>query len=232
VGGPAFAASPSATSSSAAGPKQTATHQPSGVPTPAGPTAPTSSAAAGVSVDQGRTDPSATAPSSSSARPAPSTRPTSAPSTPVTTPSTPVKPPSTTPTSAPAAFNAAAAQQSALAEIAAVRRTNGIDQLNVDGTLTTLAAQHDADMVKNHYFGHTGSDGSSPQARAYRVCYWAFGQEIIARGAPGADVIAALLADPVAGHELTWGWYSTVGISAQQDPATGQVLWTIELGWG
>ena len=129
-------------------------------------------------------------------------------------------------------FNAAAAQQSALAEIAAVRHTNYICQLNVDNTLTSLAAQHNGDMVKNHYFGHTGSDGSTPQGRAYQVGYWAFGKEIIAKGAPGADVIAALLADPTAGHDLTWGWYSTVGISAKQDPATGQVLWTIELGWG
>jgi uncharacterized protein YkwD len=144
----------------------------------------------------------------------------------------PSAPPTTTPTTPPQpAFDAAAAQQTALNEITAARKAQGNRPLTVDGTLTKAAAQHTADMVVNNYFSHTGSNGSSPTVRAIGLGYWGLSKEILARGNPGDDVVAALLKDPQSSYALLSGANSTIGVSAQQDPTSGQVIWTVELGY-
>jgi uncharacterized protein YkwD len=86
-------------------------------------------------------------------------------------------------------------------------------------------------MVTHGSFSHTGSDGSDPSIRALRLGCWSFTKELIARANPGDDVIGALLKDRQAGPGLTSFWNQSIGIAAKQDPKTGQVLWTIELGW-
>jgi hypothetical protein len=58
-----------------------------------------------------------------------------------------------------------------------------------------------------------------------------FAKEIIARGNPGDDVVKSLLQDPSSYRALTSAGSHSIGIAAQQDPNTGQIVWTIELGW-
>jgi hypothetical protein len=43
--------------------------------------------------------------------------------------------------------------------------------------------------------------------------------------------VAALLKDPQSSYALLSGANSTIGVSAQQDPTSGQVIWTVELGY-
>jgi uncharacterized protein YkwD len=228
---PSTPAQPQPSTPSTPGAKQTAsgpTGRPSGTATSVAPTPPNTTASS--SVDQGNQVGGDPTPSSG---PGPGTAPgggvSSSPSAP---PSTPTTPPTSSPTTqAPVAFDAAVAQQTALAEINAARTKQGRGSLQIDSLLTKAATQHTADMVKNKYFNHTGSDGSSPTGRAWNLGCWNFTKEVIARGAPGSDFVATLMQDPTSAAALnTWG-LGTIGLSAQQDPATGQVLWSIELGW-
>lgn len=47
----------------------------------------------------------------------------------------------------------------------------GLNPLTYDDGLTTEARNHSQDMVDNHYFSHTGSDGSQPKTRMEAVGY-------------------------------------------------------------
>lgn len=165
--------------------------------------------------------------------------PTSVPIPPVTPPSIPPTTPPSTPPSSPIppasptvpTFNSFAAVGSALTEISTVRASQGAGPLRVDGALFTAASKHTSDMVRTHRFGHSGSDGSSPNSRAQSTGCWTLTKELIARGKPGDDVIGALLKDPDARQALLGFWNHSIGIAAQQDPTTGDVYWTIELAW-
>jgi uncharacterized protein YkwD len=181
--------------------------------------------------------PSQTTPTQTQSQTTPSTSPTSpgqqpptAPPTTPTTPFSPVAPPTTAPT-APTSFNSAAAVSSALTEVGNARRQQGISLLNVDTLLTKAAKTHSQDMARTGHFSHIGSDGSDPFSRAANLGCFKLSQELIAHGKPGDDVIGALLRDPASKRALLSFWNSTIGVSAQQDPATGDVYWTIELGW-
>ena len=157
----------------------------------------------------------------------PTTSPTTAPTTPL--PTTPTTSP-TTNTTAP--FNSSAAISSALREISTARSQQGVSLLNVDSLLTKAAHAHSSDMARTGDFSHIGSDGSDPFSRAANLGCFTLSQELIAHGRPGDDVIGALLRDPSSRRALLAFWNSSIGISAQLDPATGDVYWSIELGWG
>lgn len=185
--------------------------------------------------------PTGSAPSSRPSQPAPTqtqqtppTTPTSPsqqpPTAPPTGPYSPVAPPTTAPT-APTSFNSSAAVSSALTEIGKARGRQGISLLSVDSLLTTAAKTHSQDMARTGDFSHIGSDGSDPYSRAAKLGCFSLSQELIAHGKPGDDVIGALMKDPASRRALLSFWNSTIGVSAQQDPATGDVYWTIELGW-
>merc|ERR1711963_974193 len=60
----------------------------------------------------------------------------------------------------------------------AERRKTGAPALCLNGQLTRAAAVHSADMRKNGFFSHTGSDGSSVGVRVSREGYsWCCGRE-------------------------------------------------------
>jgi uncharacterized protein YkwD len=170
--------------------------------------------------------PSLSQPSSSAP---PTGQPPTAP--PSSTATTPVPPPPSSSTSAPAPFDGSAAVAAGLGEIAAARDQEGVDQLSVDRLLTKAAGLHSADMARTGDFSHIGSDGSDPFSRAARVGCLNLSQELIAHGKPGDDVIGALLRDPASRRALVSFWNTGIGVSAQLDPTTGDVYWTIELGW-
>ncbi len=140
-------------------------------------------------------------------------------------------PPGGTPGSTSTPFNAAAAVASAVSTIDAARATHHTAKLRVDPALTLAAAVHTKDMAVNGTFSHLGTDGSDPYTRALRAGCMTFTKEIIARGNPGDDVVKALLQDPGSYLALTSSGSHAIGIAAQQDPHTGQIVWTIELGW-
>jgi uncharacterized protein YkwD len=145
----------------------------------------------------------------------------------------PTTPPTTPPTSTPPAptFNSAAAVAAALTEIDTARTSSGAGQLTVDPVLVQAASKHTSDMVRTRRFSHTGSDGSNPYSRAQALGCWTLSKELIARGRPGDDVVGALLRDWQANMALMSSANRSIGISAQQDPTTGDVYWTIELAW-
>ena len=163
----------------------------------------------------------------------PSQPPTTSPTTPTTptSPVSPVTPPPTTSPTVQAPFNSSAAVSSALSEISAARSRQGVDVLGVDRLLTKAARLHSTDMARTGDFSHIGSDGSDPYSRAAEVGCFTLSQELIAHGRPGDDVIGALMRDPSSRRALLSFWNTTIGVSAQLDPATGDVYWTIELGW-
>ncbi|MEZ0107125.1 uncharacterized protein YkwD [Catenulispora sp. EB89] len=172
-----------------------------------------------------RSQPPPTGPTSPSQPP---TTPPTAPTTPV--PTTPTTPPTTQSSTAP--FNASAAVASALGEISAARSQQGVDLLSTDSLLTKAAKVHSTDMAHTGDFSHIGSDGSDPFSRASDLGCYSLSQELIAHGKPGDDVIGALMRDSSSRRALLSFWNSSIGVSAQLDPATGDVYWSIELGWG
>ncbi|GAA1977302.1 CAP domain-containing protein [Catenulispora subtropica] len=171
----------------------------------------------------------------------PTSPPTGQPTPPPSAPWGPVSPPTTPPPSqptppptsspAPPVFNASAAVSSALTEISQARTSQGADALAVDPVLVQAASKHTGDMVRSGRFSHTGSDGSTPYSRAQALGCWTLSKELIARGRPGDDVVGALLKNAQSRPALLSYLNSTIGISAQQDPKTGDVYWTIELAW-
>ena len=172
-----------------------------------------------------RSQPPPTGPTSPSQSPTP---PPTSPTTPL--PTTPTSPPPTT-TSTTAPFNASAAVSSALGEISDARSQQGVDLLNTDSLLAKAARAHSTDMAHTGDFSHIGSDGSDPFSRAADLGCYTLSQELIAHGKPGDDVIGALMRDPASRRALLSFWNSSIGVSAQLDPATGDVYWSIELGW-
>lgn len=130
-----------------------------------------------------------------------------------------------------APFDATAAVSSAITTIDGARAADHLGRLRVDGALTFAAVQHTSDMARNGTFSHTGTDGSDPYTRALRAGCFTFTKEIIARGNPGDDVVGSLLRDPSSYRALTSPGSHSIGIAAQQDPNSGQIVWTIELGW-
>lgn len=179
-----------------------------------------------------------TSPRPSQPQPSQSQAPTSTPSpsqtptAPPTTTPTPVLPPPANPTVPAPTFNSSAAASSALSAIGSARSQQGVDALSVDKLLSSAARTHALDMARTGDFSHIGSDGSDPFSRAADLGCFTLSQELIAHGRPGDDVIGALMRDPSSRRALLSFWNSSIGISAQLDRATGDVYWTIELGWG
>ncbi|MDE9366170.1 CAP domain-containing protein [Luteipulveratus sp. YIM 133132] len=78
----------------------------------------------------------------------------------------------------------------------------GCRPLKVDSALTRAADDHASDMVRRHYFSHTGADGSSFSDRTSRAGYGGFATaENIAAGQPTAEaVVRSWMQSP--GHRM------------------------------
>ena len=81
--------------------------------------------------------------------------------------------------------------------------------------LTTAAEAHSADMARNAYFDHTGSDGSRPGDRATRAGYpWRIVGENIARYQSSVgEVVGAWVASPSHCRNLMDARYAELGAS-------------------
>ncbi len=175
------------TSTFSPAPTATVVLQPSWTPTlppPSGPSPTVSPVPFGVGATPTLTaTPRVTAPSPTATNPSPT--PTEAPWTPTPEPptATPV-PPSPTPTwtatpvpPTPTPASACNPQGDAAFEAQVVdlinqeRQARGLAPLQVHSALQTAARGHSQDMACNGFFGHTGSDGSTPWERALRAGY-------------------------------------------------------------
>ncbi len=61
--------------------------------------------------------------------------------------------------------------------------------LNHNLQLAAAAEGHSQDMASNNYFGHTGSDGSTPSSRAIAAGYMLSVAENIAAGQPDPQAV-------------------------------------------
>jgi uncharacterized protein YkwD len=99
--------------------------------------------------------------------------------------------------------------------------------------LTRAARVHSRDMIAQDFFGHTGSDGSTPGERATRAGYrWSMVGENIASGARSArDAVAGWLASPEHCANIMTAGFRQMGVAFAVDPANVEVIdWTEDFG--
>lgn len=84
---------------------------------------------------------------------------------------------------APVAQQTQVAGGSATATVNAIRAQAGVSGVRRNGVLDAVAKTHANDMAANNFFGHTGSDGSTPGKRARAKGYkWCTVAENVAKG--------------------------------------------------
>lgn len=118
-----------------------------------------------------------------------------------------------------------------IAEINRVRVANGRSPLAVSSELQTAAAVHNTDMIRNSFFSHTGSDGSSPAQRVARTGFpaTAVGELLAAANGTPAVVVQAWL-DQGQRETVLDADYTSIGAHYQFVRAVGyQHYWTVKL---
>lgn len=105
--------------------------------------------------------------------------------------------------------------------------------LSLASALTRAARAHSRDMVARDFFGHTGSDGSTPGERATRAGYrWSMVGENIASGVrTGREAVAGWLASPEHCANIMTAGFSQMGVAFAVDPTNARVIdWTEDFG--
>jgi uncharacterized protein YkwD len=105
--------------------------------------------------------------------------------------------------------------------------------LSLAPALTRAARAHSQDMVAQDFFGHAGSDGSTPGERATRAGYrWSMVGENIASGVGSArDAVAGWLASPEHCANIMTAGFRQMGVAFAVDPTNAQVIdWTQDFG--
>jgi len=118
-----------------------------------------------------------------------------------------------------------------IAEINRVRAANGRPALSVSSELQSAAAIHNTDMIRNSFFSHTGSDGSSPAQRVARAGFpaTAVGELLAAANGTPAVVVQAWL-DQGQRETVLDANYTSIGAHYQFVRAVGyQHYWTVKL---
>lgn len=88
--------------------------------------------------------------------------------------------------------------------------------LQISPQLNRSAAMQASDMARNHFFDHTGSDGSTPADRARRAGYaWrAVGENIALGPESAAEVVQGWLGSPGHCENIMDAHYSEMGIAS------------------
>ncbi|MEU6554378.1 CAP domain-containing protein [Streptomyces sp. NPDC046915] len=110
-------------------------------------------------------------------------------------------PASAAPGSASAAPGSASMQKAVVKLTNAERKKAGCPALKMRPALYKAAQRHTADMARNHYVGHTGSNGSTLVDRVEAAGYtgWSsLAENVAARQVTAADVVKAWMKSP--GH--------------------------------
>ncbi|MBM4425214.1 MAG: CAP domain-containing protein [Chloroflexi bacterium] len=112
------------------------------------------------------------------------------------------------------------------------RANNGLGPLSQQSQLTAAAQAHSTDMACNHFFSHTGSNGSSPFDRMAQQGYsFSAAAENIAAGyGTPADVVAGWMNSP--GHRANiLGPYTQIGVGYIYEPNSDWgTYWTTTFG--
>jgi uncharacterized protein YkwD len=98
--------------------------------------------------------------------------------------------------------------------------------------LTQAAEGHSQDMVKNNFFDHTGSNGSTFDKRVRAQGYpLGYGGENIAAGQPTVEsVMQAWMSSPGHCSNIMGKFYTDVGVSCVSGKGQFGSYWTMELG--
>jgi uncharacterized protein YkwD len=105
--------------------------------------------------------------------------------------------------------------------------------LSLASALTRAARAHSRDMVARDFFGHTGSDGSTPGERATRAGYrWSMVGENIASGVrTPQDAVAGWLASPEHCANIMTAGFRQMGVAFAADPTNARAIdWTEDFG--
>ncbi len=115
-----------------------------------------------------------------------------------------------------------------------LRVKNGLSELTLVPELAQSARAHSKDMADNHFTGHTGSDGSSPDQRilaaGYVASYWG---EIIAWGF-GGDSVAVVdwwMNSPIHKSLILSSSFKEFGVGHTRDANSDWgYYWTVNFG--
>jgi uncharacterized protein YkwD len=124
-------------------------------------------------------------------------------------------------------------QARAHAQICGSQRFPRAPPLSLASALTRAARAHSRDMVVQDFFGHSGSDGSTPGERATRAGYrWSMLGENIASGVrTPQEAVAGWLASPEHCANIMTAGFRQMGVAFAVDPAHGEVIdWTEDFG--
>lgn len=119
------------------------------------------------------------------------------------------------------------------------RVRNGLWPLAVSPLLTASARGHNADMIANHFFSHTGSDGSTPSLRAKRAGFAPYGwgdtfvgENIAAGYQTPADVVAAWMSSPGHRANILMPEYREIGVGFSRTTPCNPycTYWTQDFG--
>jgi len=111
------------------------------------------------------------------------------------------------------------------------KRMSATQPLTLSPVLTRAAAAHAADMAKNNFMGHHGSDGSEAGDRVRRAGYvWRTVGENVAAGQPDAEtVVKAWLDSPGHCENIMSPNFSEMGVAFVAAPQSElRILWAQE----
>ncbi len=123
--------------------------------------------------------------------------------------------------------------QLALEAINRNRAEAGLWPLEVDLNLISAARKHSADMVRQRFFSHTGSDGSEPGGRVNRAGFdWAHvGENIFAGVADPEFAVQSWMESPGHREVMLTGAFTHVGIGYLENRGTEfRYYWTANFG--
>ena len=113
------------------------------------------------------------------------------------------------------------------------RRFPPAPPLTLSAALSRAARAHSRDMAAHDFFGHAGSDRSSPGERVTRAGYrWSMVGENIASGVPTARAaVAGWLASPHHCANIMTAGFQQLGVAFAVNPANPQAIdWTEDFG--
>jgi uncharacterized protein YkwD len=113
------------------------------------------------------------------------------------------------------------------------RRFPPAPPLTLSAALSRAARAHARDMAAHGFFGHAGSDGSSPAERVTRTGYrWSMVGENIASGVPTARAaVAGWLASPHHCANIMTAGFQQLGVAFAVNPANPLAIdWTEDFG--
>lgn len=111
-------------------------------------------------------------------------------------------------------------------------RYAAVPPLTASPRLNEAATSHARDMARNHFFEHSGSDGSQPKDRVLRAGYQSrLTGENIALGPESAEeAVAGWLASPGHCENIMEPRFRDIGVGMVSGRGRGQIYWVQTFG--